>query len=761
MNRMNGSRYTLPQKIAGRRDFTIYGALNSFSFLLLSGNIITLYVLRLGGSPTFIGIISSFAYLSFFFMLPGKQLVRKYGIVRIFGLGWIIRYLLVIPILITPFIVAKVNPVLSFGIILFSLLGFQIFRGLGLVGQSPLVGELSAGKDRGTYLSRFQIIANSASILSGLCIALLLNPSAPLSRYSLLILSGIVLGLAGSFYILRLPEPPGVQEGAGESFLAAAWTVLKRPNYRRYIIVFGVYCFITGMMRSFMVVYAKQVYLTPDNLAILLSVIGNLGAIFMGLVMRQLMDRLGAKPLYLIFAVIFVFSMVPALISPQMGPVTAVIGLGALFFLTSFGSTGGENASQQYFYAMIQPGEQLNLGILYFVTMGFGGAVGSTAGGVVLEALQSAGGLDIRMAFRIFFALLIVILLIVIAMMSGLKRLGSSSVSNALSVMFSIRDLRAINLLNRLDRTGSIGEEQQVIKELGGAQSQMPADDLLARILSPSYVIRSEALHALERLPHERQLRRNTVFERKISDALVAHLRQHEFTTAYIAARIIGQWKLAEGAPALRESLSSEDYLLAARSMVALARLGDVQSIPRIELTVRATRNPLVLIHGAESLKLFDHRPSVTLLLEILRREENAPYIRDEMIFAMAGLFQIEDWFYPHYRLFLEARSDAISVLEEEAKRAEPQEPAREVVRALTLIEENKRESALLLAGVLASLDGDILPEVPNDVLIHALNDPRLYRYERVLFFMGALLIFRLGRGPNENRMTPGESLAP
>jgi hypothetical protein len=754
---MTGGRYTLPQKIAGRRNFSAYGALNAFSFLLLSGNIITLYVLRLGATPSFIGLISSFPYISFFFLLAGKQLVPRFGLVRLFAAGWILRYILVIPLAVTPFLVGHLHPVAISAIILFSILGFQIFRGVGLVGQSPIVGELSAGRDRGIYLSRFQIIVNAASILSGVGIALLLNGEVPLARYALLIGSGTLLGLAGSSFLLRLPEPPGIQEGAHASFWRAVAETVRQSNYRRYIVVFATYCFVTGMMRSFLVVYAKEVYRTPDNLAMLLTVIGNLGAIFMGIVMRQLMDRLGAKPLYVIFSIVFGLSMVPAVLSPAGASTAVLAGLAALFFLTSFGSTGGENASQVYFYGMIRPEEQLNLGILYFVTMGLGGAIGSYSGGLLLELLQAVGGLDIVSAFRIFFGLLIAILVVTVLAMGGLKRLGSTTVSGALGVMFSLRDLRAINLLNRLERTESIGEEQQVIQEIAEAHSGYPAEDLLSRLSSPSYVIRSETIRALEQLPREGRIQRNSPLERRIGQELISHLQQHEFTTAYMAARIVGKWQLTEGIPALREALSSEDYTLVARAMVALARLDDRQSIPRIGLLMRVTRNPFIIIHGAEALKRFGHRPSVTLLLDVLRKEESAPYVRDEIIFAIAGLIGIEDWFYPHYRRFLDRMEDAVSMLVDGMKALGDEAPVVSLRKALFGIPEDKESAAEALSSVAAHLDSDLIPDVPNDVLTRALADARLNRFERFLFLIGALLVYRL---VNE-AVPPHQHLAP
>jgi hypothetical protein len=61
MLRNNLTQY---QILKGRRTYNWHSGLNSFSFALVTGNIITLYALFLGADSSDIGLISSFSFFS-------------------------------------------------------------------------------------------------------------------------------------------------------------------------------------------------------------------------------------------------------------------------------------------------------------------------------------------------------------------------------------------------------------------------------------------------------------------------------------------------------------------------------------------------------------------------------------------------------------------------------------------------------------------------------------------------------------------------
>jgi hypothetical protein len=80
-----------------------------------------------------------------------------------------------------------------------------------------------------------------------------------------------------------------------------------------------------------------------------------------------------------------------------------------------------------------------------------------------------------------------------------------------------------------------------------------------------------------------------------------------------------------------------------------LARLRDKHSIRRIELITRTTPNPLLIIFGAEALRIYGNMDSLAVLLEILERRNLARDIQNQVILSVAGVLGMDEWFYPFF----------------------------------------------------------------------------------------------------------------
>ncbi len=605
-----------------------------------------------------IGIASAFLYISFFFMIPGKAWVRRAGVVKTFGLGWLFRYLAMAPILVTPVFLAG-RAVIPIVLAMIGVAGFNIFRGFGIVGQSPVLNALSSGRDRGTFLSGFAILVQTVAIVTSIAIALFVGPEAPTSRYIVIFGIGLAFGFAATGLIFALPEPANAKESARTGLLEGGRTALGDKNTRRFLLSFGAYSFVLGMVRPFLIVYIKEVFFVSDGVAMLFTVVANLGAILMGLIAQVVLDRLGAKPLILIFVSVFFVSLVAVAAIPPVAPPVLYFFVGAVFFVSAFGSTGGENASQSYFYSLVRPEQAVNMGILYFVTLGIGGSLGSPVAGIVIEFLSSTTTLSTSDVYRLFFAVGGILLLFVIITMSRINRLGSVSVRSALSVIFSVRDLRAINLVQRLDKTGGIHEERTVLRRLRKTGAEISVDDVLYRLESPSYLIRLEALGTLQAMP----------VTTAMTKALMRVVKTQVFTTAHIAARILGDRDVTEAKSLLRETLRSEDYLLAGESVLSLAKIGDRGSIKEIELLLRVSENPRLLLHGVVALRILESAASTPVLLDLLGRQPLDSYLGEEIIVSISGILGIEARFFPLYRRFLANEHEGLQYLDSEADR--------------------------------------------------------------------------------------------
>lgn len=735
-----------PMKLGkARHSFYVFNFFNSFSFVFLSGSFITLFAIQLGASNALVGILNAINYATFFMMPIGKRIVRKKPIVWIFGWAWVARYTAFIPTLFAPLFAARGHTGAAMGLLIAGVAGFGFFRGVALIGNNPVVGFLASGggekprSDRGEFLTNTSIINSSASMVSGLLLALFLGENATPWTYALGIAFGMAFGYAGCIYLLKTPEPTNYSPDGESSLIASAKEAIKDESFRRFIIVFMVLSFVSGMGRSFLPVYAKEVFQQGDDAVMVYALLSSVGSVAMGLLSRLLVDRLGSKPLFIIFSSIGLVSFLPMAMFPggksffTSSAVTAIF-LAGVHFLSAFGFAGEENAGHAYYFSLVPKEKTLDLSVFYYFAFGIGAALGSGIGGILLDGF-GALGFSSASSYRLFYALLCVILGFSIYSMQRMRRLGSATVSKSLGVMFSLRDLKAFDLLLRLDRSASPTQEVKLIQELGRSSSMLSQEELLDYLKSPRFQVRMEALRAFEMMHH-------------LSPTVVRHLIKeaeiHRFTTSYVAARILGKHGNAEAIPVLRRALEVEDYMLQGTSMVALAKLGDLESIPLIESILMRSKNPRVKISAAYSLEVLHSRSSLPALISSLRNDDPPAFVSDEIVMAMASIIGILKDFYPLYSMFIDDETEGLALLDSTAGDIIVDEKTLADWRqAIQLLFDGEKSDGGQLSRFIMRTGTDSRTEL---VLGEALLDPQL-SYKGMKFLCAAypLFVHRIG----------------
>lgn len=636
---------------AAQRSFTLFAFLNMISFQLLTGNVIALYGLRLGAGEPLIGVLYSFMPLAYLMPLAGRAVVRRLGTVRTMGMFWIARQLLMVPILFAPLAAARGRPDVGIWLIVVSVVGFHLARGVAMTSFNAVVGAVTTPAERGSFLARIQLVSHLGAIAAGLAMGLLLQQRSPLLLFTLILAIGIVTGLLAARELFRLPEPAALARPG--SFGPALRDAFRRRGFPRFVVVLALNSFVTAMALPFLLVYVKRVHGLGDNTTILLAAVGSVGAIVMALVSSFVIDRVGSSPLLLLFnSVLAVTLLLVVAAPPLVSPAAAWIYLGVIFFLAAFASWGTENTHSVYYLSLIRAEERLNLGIFDLVVIGLGAMLGSLAGGAVLGRLASLPGLATADAYRIYYGAMVAAYAVVLLLTMRLDRLGAASFPNVLGIFVSPRQLRALALLHRLKASRTPDAAEFLIQRLGEVRSDLAAPDLLRALRSPRFTVRSEALDALSEVPLNDEVRA----------ALITEVEEQGFTTAYQAAELIGRREMREAVPALRRGLESDDVFLAGKCMVALARLRDEGSLATVARKYRETANPRLLIHGAAALELYGRPDSLATLLEPLERGPT-PFARDEIILAAAGILRISDTFYPLYQEFLTERRHGLALL--------------------------------------------------------------------------------------------------
>lgn len=724
-----------------QRNFTLFAFLNVISFQLLTGNIIALYALRLGATDLLVGMLYSFIPLGQLLPLLGRVIVRRLGTVRTMGTFWLIRYILMTPILFAPLFARSESPI-AIVLIAVSVVGFNLARGIAITGHNAVIGSITTEEERGSFLARNQLVGHFGAIGTGVGVGLLLQEQSPLFLFSLLLGVGIVVGFASTRVVFKFPEPPAPPRGHG--FIGAVVRVLRRDGVARFVILLGVNSFVASMVLPFLVVYVKRVHGLGDNAAMLLTAVGSVGAIVMALVSGFVIDRVGAKPLMTVFGSILAVTTVLVAVAPPLGTPTAVwIYLGAVFFFATFGANGTGNAHAVYYFNLTPSAERLNLGILNFLVTGISATLGAFVGGLALDRLATiiGGAADV---YRLYYGALAVAYLGILLLTSRLERLGAYRVHDLLSIFGSPRQLKALALMHRLKASRTPAREQSLVRRLGGVQSRLAGPELLRSLESPRFAVRTEALDALSEVPANEEIVR----------ALVAEVEHQPYTTAHKAAELIGRKRIKEGVEVLRRGLTSPDIFLRGKCMMALAQLGDRASRPPIEEIFTATDNPRLLIHGAVALELFADPDCLGILLAALERAPTR-YVRDEVILSAAGILEMADAFYPLYQGFLRGQQRGLAMAADFV--AEHQEQRRLPPQTLSLVTAPVAQFDALpefQAAVERALE--TVPVVVGGrplaaTLLEALARPATAKQEQYRFLVAAAVAYHAWRKPRRS----------
>jgi len=629
-----------PYRLGKAREvYNSFNVFNAVSWNLLVGIIITLFALRLGASPTYIGLLGASFYISLFFLPLGKMLARRFSIIGIFSFAWITRSLVMVFALAAPFFDYAGHRKTALFLIMIGVFLFQFFRGIGMIGNNPVLSELASGPDRGSYMTKIQIINSAIGMFGSFLIAMVLGAEPPVFVFSILLGLGVITGVISGYVIKKVPEPPGENDSRSMNIFGIFKEAVTQDHLRHFMLILFLVVMVSGVTRTFVVVYAREVFGHSDGLISLYSVFGGMGYLLAGMIVKFLVDRLGAKPLFLVCVITGLVGIIPVIFLPRAAVdnmTGAILFLVFLFFMLNFGFLGSEGIAQTYFLALIPAEKILDMGILYFFIFGIAGAGGSFLSGLLVDFLLVIG-ISPFFSFKILFSVMILLAVIALAMQNKMKPLGSLPLKDALGVIISFRDLRAISLLDRLNKAQDSQEEELLLGELHNTPSNLAIGGLLERARSPRLSARLEAIRALEKMPR---------LSRSAEEALKDDCVNNPFTTAYISARILGNRRYTAAVPMLRELAVSDDYMLAGEAIIALAKMKDENFRSEIEKIILNTKNPRLKIMGAEALGLYHNSESISALLDILRAENPPPYLMDEVILAIASILDTQKMFY-------------------------------------------------------------------------------------------------------------------
>ena len=653
-----------PYRLGKARDsYNLFNVFNALSWQFLTGNLITLFALRMGASSTYIGTVSAVLYMSFFFLPLGKILTKRFSMVKIFSAAWTGRAIGMVPVLFAPVLFASGRQDKALFLMLLGVILFHMIRGIGMIANNPILNFLSTGPDRGSYMTQVQIINSAVGMFAGFIIAMLLGRDPPLFLYTIIVAAGIGFGIFSGLIMRKIPGPEKEEGVKNKRITEIIREAMAQPPLRLFFFILLIVALVSGVSRTFVVVYCREVFGQSDGMVALYAVFGGLGTLIVGLLIKFLVDRIGAKPIFIICVILGLISIIPVIFFPSSmidNFSTVTLFLTFLFFMLNFGWLGAEGIMQTYYMGLVPAKQMTDMGILYFLGFGIAGVGGSLLGGILLDAVTAISG-SAGISFRILFFVLAIITGLALYHMRKLVQLGAMPFMGALEVMFSYRDLKAISLLDKLSKSSDSGEEEALLGALQDVPSKLAIKGLITRIKSPKIAVRLESIQAIDAL---------AALDEEAERALMEDVLNSTYTTAYRSAMALGNHGVFPASVLLREMVASNDYMLACEAMIALAKLRDTAARPQIEKIIMKTKNPRLKIAGAEVIGIYGFPDSLAMLLDMLREADPPPFLRDEVVLAMASILDIQNKFYSLLIRFLSDESLASPLAMDEAESA-------------------------------------------------------------------------------------------
>ena len=640
---------TPSQKAQGRQRYKRYVLFNSFSVTCLMSNVLILYAIRNNMSDFAVACVASFLYLAMPFILLGKRSVSRWGAARSWALFWALRYVAALFMILAP-VVANINPAWAQGaVILIGSFLFFAFRAMGMIAHVPMLGEISSPNDHGRFISGNWLRFNIIHLASMLAVILIIRIWDNLQIYQYIILVGTIFGFIASYELTRLPESRVPRDSAHEPILTSLKTIWNTTNYRRLIIALTASMISIAIVNPFAMIALKKGYLLADHMALIFSLLNIAGGIAASFVSGIISDRVGPRPLLIMnLAGISLVALFWALAPVSFLPIL----VGLIFFATGLFSTGVMVAQGHYFLSAVAESERVGIGLFARMATGFIAGLAGAAGGGLLKILGSNidAGLGL---YRTYFLIISACLIPLFIATCRLERLKEWKIRNILGLVFSLRDIRTLFALNQLEAASDQAEDARNVDKLGAIGSNLSEDALLEYLGTSRFIVRAKALRALQQID----------FGKNTTKILLDEIQHAEFTTAWLAAEILGERGTREAIPALRKALDSEDVIFRGKSMVALARLQDTDFFPEIKERFKQTLNPRVIIHGANALAIMGDHDSIQLILNKVSSEPLPDSVVDEALNACTTLCDCGDDFYRLLKAYNTSHKQGLMIL--------------------------------------------------------------------------------------------------
>lgn len=585
---------TQNERAQGARMLVWHSFYNGLGFGFLAETVIYLLALQFNPTNTQLGYISSAVHIAglALFILP--QLTHGINLRKVYFAAWISRGSVALTYFLTLFTTGQT----AVYIILIGYTLFCVSRIVGVAMAEPVQQMLATSTTRGMLVSRFflsfQIARLASQLVSfGLTSAELLNEH---QRLLILIAMGIISNTIAAFYLRGIPYREKSRYRRGSNLLAIFLRTLKE---REQILVVLVRCMTlsAAVLIGFMIPFLRVVAGLEQNMVFLFSLVGTLGMIASGFLLRPFVDTVGSKPL---LTAAFIGQSVTLFVWMLLGEMSTI----AFILLLGFGTTFLQAAVMQLVGRLvintIPSRDKIGFtSMLNFITAIFAFGTGMLGGTLIDigESLSWSWG----SSYTLTFAAGVLLNLLALALVLYVKDSGSLRIKEAANILFSMRNLRTFLDIYNFHLTDNPVKRQAILTSINYSPAPQAEPELRTILNNPIAPDKEQVLTSLYTNPRPRLL-----------DLIIREALNHQSPQQRHAIFALGAYPQDESRDALIRLYRCKDALVAANAAKSLARIGSPQDPEELrtllvqpDLPTRATLNIMVALSAAEKEEIY------------------------------------------------------------------------------------------------------------------------------------------------------------
>jgi len=636
---------SLSDQKKGRISLLSFSFLNGIALTFIAGNVLSLYLLRIGFSTTIVAIITSFTYAGALFAFSGKWFIANFGASLTIRIAWIFCGLSAICLSLIPFAYDKgfiTKPEMLL-VILSVILILYIFKSIGSSAIPPLMGEFTDSSNQGRFSSKFFLLYNSSTIIAILSLIFLYASFKTILIFQILIFLSGIIKLISSFIFVKMHETPIPKTSARiletHKSLSLIWNTTE---YRKFLIFKSLARAGLILIIPISILALKMTYNVTDQTALIFTFIQLLGGLFITYLFGVIADYTGPKPLIIINILILFIICILWIYTPNKFVWTYC----AIIFFTGGICLFGLDSSINHYYLTIIPRKD-SVGISLWLTT----ICGTVAG---VSGIIFAGGL-IKIysmlaipehVFIYYYASMLICLVPALYFSCTLKTTSTDewSVKDVLKLILTPVKIYSLFSIRTHDKYSSSDDEFAFVNKLRGMSSDLSEKHLVYYLESPDFFVSSSAVLAM----HNMDLKENS--KRAIYRALKTTSRISTLDSSIILAK----HNFTRALPLFRKRLKNTNPTINGSSMIALAIMNDKSSYNKIiDIFIKA-KEPYLTILGARAIALYKNKNALGCLLNKLTQsysQRNTDLI-NEIVLSVSKIISCNEVYYKYIRLY-------------------------------------------------------------------------------------------------------------